>query len=138
MSLHSKLSSYSGLTKAIIFIEFFLVAYMLYALSASVYKNYQIDQHIKNFEQENKKIADENYEKSNDFKYYTSDAYAEKIAKQNFGKKNPGEEVIILPKTEEDNVVMESDQIAEVDLKNKNKMSNPQKWWIFFFSRNSR
>lgn len=134
MSLHSKLSSYTGLTKAIIFIEFFLVAYMLYALSSSVYKNYQIDQHIKNFEEENKKITEENSLKSDDYKYYTSDAYAEKIAKQNFGKKNPGEEVIILPKIDE-NVVLESEEIAEIDLKNKNKMTNPQRWWHFFFSR---
>jgi len=134
MSLHSKFSSYSGLTKTIILIEFVLVTYMLYALSASVYKNYQIDVHIENFEAENRKIAQENAKKSEDYKYYTSEAYAEKIAKQNFGKKNPGEEVIILPKSD-DNVVLESEEIATIDLKNKRQMSNPQRWWHFFFNR---
>ena len=134
MSLQARFSSYSGVTKTIIIVEFFFVAYMLYALSASVYKNYQIDQHIKNFEEENRKIAEENSKKSADYKYYTSDAYAEKIAKQNFGLKNPGEEVIILPKGDE-NVVLESDEITTIDLKNKKKMTNAQKWWYFFFDR---
>ena len=91
-------SSQSGpsLTKVIIIAGFVLVAYMLYSLTVSIYESYQIDQHITNFEQKNDKLRDENLKQLEDFKYYTSHQYIDKIAKENFGLVNPGEEVIIL------------------------------------------
>jgi hypothetical protein len=116
--------------------EFFLVSYLLYSLTVSVYKSYQIDQTIKSFEQENAKIEEENRLKSEEFDYYSSDAYIEKMAKQNLGLINPGEEVIIIPKTDItsggniDGSAADSADSANAGL------SNPQKWWKFFFDLN--
>jgi len=54
----------SNFTKMVIIGEFFLVSYLLYTLTVSVYKSYQIDQHIKNFEVENSRIEEENRRKA--------------------------------------------------------------------------
>lgn len=122
----------SNFTKIILLVEFLFVAYMLYILTSSIYKSYQIDRNIALFESENKRIAEENKKLSADFEYYTSEAYQEKIAKQNFGLMNPGEEIIVLP---QEDIVTFSDEDKSVNqnIKRWNIYSNPQKWWRFFF-----
>jgi len=122
----------------VIIIEFFLVSYLLYTLTVSVYKSYQIDQHIQSFEEENAKIEEENRQKSEEFDYYSSDAYIEKMAKQNLGLVNPGEEVIIIPSenVKATGIVGGADQ---TDTQNSGSdLSNPMKWWKFFFDLSSR
>ena len=124
----------SSLTKMIIIGELILVSYLLYTLTVSVYKSYQIDQHILNFKKENDQIAQENREKEADYSYYTSDAYNEKMAKQNLGLVNPGEQVIVIPSTNadsKDSVLSGDNEGRDVAIK---PSSNPAKWWRFFFS----
>lgn len=124
----------SNFAKIVLLIEFLLVAYMLYVLTSSIYKSYQIDRSIATFEEENKKIAEENLKLSEDFEYYASLNYQEKIAKQNFGLINPGEEVIILP--EADIKTFSEEKSKEKDYINRwNSISTPRKWRFFFFDR---
>lgn len=121
----------SNTTKIILLVEFLFVAYMLYVLTSSIYQSYQIDRHIAEFEAENKRIAEENLNLSDDYKYYTSSEYQEKIGKLN-GLINPGEEVIILP--EEDAVTFDDEEETSTqNLKRWNRYSMPEKWWRFFF-----
>lgn len=123
----------SNFTKMVIIGEFLLVSYLLYTLTVSVYKSYQIDQHIKNFEAENTKIAEENRKKSEEFEYYSSDAYIEKIAKQNLGLVNQGEEVIIIPNSDLGATGVVGGLADEDDVSGNSSLSNPSKWWKFFF-----
>lgn len=115
-------------------IEFLLVAYMLYVLTSSIYGSYQIDTHIKRFEAENKHFAEENSKLSNDYLYFTAESYQEKIAKQNFGLVNPGEEVIILPESDITTFVEEEEDKVKY-FRRWNAASNPRKWYWFFFER---
>ncbi|MFC1749357.1 septum formation initiator family protein [Pseudomonadota bacterium] len=126
----------SNWAKLVIIAEFFLVSYLLYTLTVSVYKSYQIDVHINNFEEENARIEEENRIKSEEFDYYSSNAYMEKIAKQNLGLINPGEEVIIIPKSEVESGSMDFLALEE-DEGEYGGISNPQKWWRFFFESES-
>jgi len=128
----------SNFTKMVIILEFFLVSYLLYTLTVSVYKSYQIDQHIKSFEEENAKIEEENRKKSEEFDYYSSDAYIEKMAKQNLGLVNPGEEVIIIPSesVKASGVIGGAEQIEAESV--GSNLSNPMKWWKFFFDLDGR
>lgn len=123
----------SNFTKMVIIGEFFLVSYLLYTLTVSVYKSYQIDLHIKNFETENVRIEEENRRKTEEFEYYSSDAYIEKIAKQNLGLVNPGEEVIIIPTSKIVGTGIVGGVNDEDDDSSYNELTNPQKWWKFFF-----
>lgn len=134
MNLESYDNPY-GMMRLVLVVGFFVVAYMLYNLTVSIYENYQIEKHIEEFEARNAELADENRQKLEDFQYYTSDEYVEKIAKQNLGLINSGEKVIIIP--DEDLVIMsqtEEDQLLSEQI--RANWSNPKKWWKFFFSAN--
>ena len=127
----------SHTTKLVIIGLFLLVSFLLYSLTASVYKAYQIELHIKNYERENLKIAEENRKKSEDYEYYSSDAYIEKIAKQNLGLVNPGEEVIIIPNDKIDaSGIVGGIKTEDDTVKSYSGLSNNQKWWKFFFTAN--
>jgi len=125
---------FSGSSRLILIAEFIFVAYMLYALTTALYKSYQIDRHIAAFEAENVKIADENEQLSKDFAYFTSAAYQEKIAKQNFGLVVPGEQVIILP-PDDGSYGGEGDLSVPSSIRRWDLMTNTEKWWAYFFER---
>lgn len=120
--------------KMILAVEFILLSYMLYVLATSLYRSYQIDRFIGSVEEENAKLAQENAELAEDFEYYRSDAYREKIAKQNFGLVRPGEEVIIL--APEDKAYLSSEErVVSANREYYEQQSNPKKWFLFFFDR---
>lgn len=124
----------SRTTKIILTVEFFFLAYMLYVLSTSLYKSYQVDRFISQTEQENKKLEQENSLLLEDYEYYQSDAYKEKIAKQNFGLVRPGEEVIVLTKGEP-NLVTDESHAEEASEAYYYSLKNSEKWYLFFFDR---
>ncbi|MFH1284811.1 MAG: septum formation initiator family protein [Candidatus Peregrinibacteria bacterium] len=130
--MSSRFSHTSGLTKFIIIVEFALVGYLVYSLTKNVYNSYQVDKHIETFEQENAKIEEENRQKTEDYLYFTSEEYIDKIAKQNLGLVNPGEEVIILSP---DVLSDEGDTVSadDGDFATHSGMSNSAQWWSFFF-----
>lgn len=124
----------SRTTKIILTVEFILLSYMFYVLSTSLYKSYQVDKFIRSAEDENAKLKQENSMLAEDYEYYKSDSYKEKIAKQNFGLIMPGEEVIIL--APQDEVFMSSEERASQISKDYYRgLSNPRKWFLFFFDR---
>lgn len=124
----------SRATKIILTVEFILLAYMLYVLSTSLYKSYQVDRFIRQAEFENTRLAVSNTMLAEDYEYYRSDAYKEKIAKQNFGLVRPGEEVIILAPDEKIYLTGE-ERVAQASREYYRSLSHPKKWFLFFFDR---
>ncbi len=123
------------LMRLVLIIGFFVVAYMLYNLTVSIYENYQIEKHITEFEERNAALKEENEQKLADFQYYTSEEYVEKVAKQNLGLINPGEQVVVIP--DEDLIVLSEDaEEQRVAEQIRASWSTPKKWWKFFFSSN--
>ncbi|PJC37167.1 hypothetical protein CO046_01905 [Candidatus Peregrinibacteria bacterium CG_4_9_14_0_2_um_filter_53_11] len=126
----------SRTTKIVIIVEFVLLAYMLYVLSTSLYKSYQVDRFIETATLENEKLAQENTELIEDYEYYRSEAYKEKIAKQNFGLIRPGEEVIVLvPGDPSSQLADGTEGVYAHTQKYYESLSNPKKWYLFFFDR---
>lgn len=124
-----------GLMRLVLIVGFFVVAYMLYNLTVSIYENYQIEKHITEFQTRNEELLTENTQKLEDFQYYTSEEYIEKVAKQNLGLINPGEKVIVIP--DEDLVTMSDDAESQMlSDEIRASWSTPKKWWKFFFSSN--
>jgi len=138
-------SNTSSLTKVILIIEFILVAYLIYSLTKNVYNSYLVDRYIAEYEKENTLIKAENKKKTDDYLYFTSEEYIDKIAKQNLGLVNPGEEVIVVSPdsltyeakdTEKKFQEILSGEKFGFDTTDNLKIemrSNPQKWWDFFF-----
>ena len=124
----------SNKTKLIIVGLLLLVSYLLFTLTSSVYKSHQLDVHIRSFETENARIEEEIRRKAEELGYYNSEAYIEKIAKQNLGLVNPGEEVIIIPEEVLDSGGESPDGgLEDGSVKSYESLSNPEKWWKFFF-----
>lgn len=130
-----ELPQVSRTTKIVLVAEFVLLAYMLYVLSTSLYKSYQVDNFIKNAENENIKLQNANAALADDYDYYRSDSYKEKIAKQNFGLVRPGEEVIILARDSGTTYLSEDERVTAASKKYYDSLSNPEKWFLFFFDR---
>ncbi len=130
--MSSRFSHTSSFTKIIIIVEFLLVAYLIYSLTKNVYNSYKVDQYIEEFERENSLIETENRQKTEDYLYFTSEEYIDKIAKQNLGLVNPGEEVIILSSA----ITIEeayNDEDTGTNFAKYSGMTNSQQWWDFFF-----
>jgi len=112
-----------------------LSTYLLYSLTLAFYKSHQIDIYIQDFEKENVRIAEENKKLIEEFDYVTSDAYIDKILKQNKGLINPGEDVVVIASTpllgEETNT-----QASELSTENLENVSNINKWKMFVFEDN--
>lgn len=118
----------------VIIVEFLVVSYLLYTLTVSVYKSYQIDRHIANFKKENDEIAEQNKQKESDYSYFSSDAYIEKIAKQNLGLVNAGEEVIVIPNNPDGSTgLIGGNKNVEDDKVRIRTLTSLQRWWKFFF-----
>ncbi len=135
--MNSQFTHTTGLTKFIIIVEFTLVAYLIYSLTRNVYNSYLVDRYIETFEQENVLIAEENRKKTEDYLYFTSEEYIDKIAKQNLGLINPGEEVIIIsPESLSYDTGASVGEILDEgasDVVRLETSSNPESWWNFFF-----
>ncbi len=125
----------SNLTNFIIIGLIILSTYLLYSLTLAFYKSHQIDIYIEDFEEENERIADENSKLIEEFDYVTSDAYIDKILKQNKGLINPGEDMIVIASTP---LLGEEFDIDNYPLSNRNleDASNINKWRIFIFEDN--
>lgn len=130
--MSSRFSHTSSLTKMIIIVEFVLVGYLVYSLTKNVYNSYQVDKYIETFKEENYAIESENKQKTEDYLYFTSQEYIDKIAKQNLGLVNPGEEVIILSSEaiEETEIDIYEDGLTIAKYAG---LSSAQQWWEFFF-----
>jgi len=135
MAYHPYSESQFNITRIILVAGFVMVAYMLYNLTVTVYENYQIDTHIHNFEEKNATLREENLQKLDDYKYYTSSAYIDKIAKQNLGLVNPGEEVIVLTQSNTESMLAMDVALQEQERSMAN-WSIPKKWWTFIFDEN--
>lgn len=138
-------SNTSSLTKVILIVEFLLVAYLIYSLTKNVYNSYLVDRYIAEYEKENTLIKTENQKKTSDYLYFTSEEYIDKIAKQNLGLVNPGEEVIVISSDSlsydakntgqefQDILNGKKDSFENPDNIKIETRSNAQKWWDFFF-----
>ena len=142
--MDSNTSNTSSLTKAILIVEFVLVAYLIYSLTKNVYNSYLVDRYIADFEKQNSQLKDENQKKTSDYLYFTSQEYIDKIAKQNLNLINPGEEVVVVSpeslsydknNAQDYKSILDgtADKQTPVDDVKIDTRTNPQSWWDFFF-----
>jgi cell division protein FtsB len=118
-----------------IILGFIFIAYMIYSLTVAIYRNYQIQLVIENFKEENKRLEKENQEKLANYQYYISEKYIDKMAKLHLGLINPGEEVIIIPKTIDVAEIIKQDEKEKKEAK-LSQLSQFQKWYRFIFIEN--
>lgn len=121
--------------KILLGIEFLIAVYMIVTLARSEYNSNQIEKYIEKSEQENMQIVSQNEELKSRLDYYSSPQYQEKIAKQNLGKVNPGEKVLVLRESAVASVQTEVENLVPEGLLENQNLKNYQKWWKYFTGR---
>ena len=118
-------------TQLVIVGGFIIFIYIFFALTTSIYKDYQLDVNIEKFEDEINNLANLANQKPKDVKYYLSEEYKDKYAKESLNLLNPGEKLIILP---QENAIVKSeiilDRAQRIDVLN---LPNRNQWWEYFF-----
>ena len=117
-------------TVRIIVAVFLIVAALqMFAYANQVYRDYQTEQQIQKYEEENVGLAQENDDMKEFLKYLKTDAYKEKKAKEILNLKNPHESVVILKEDKDGEVLYEDSPVPE----QVQGEPNHTLWWFYFF-----
>jgi hypothetical protein len=119
-----------------------VVGFMAFGLALSFYRNVLFEDTLANMRSENDKIRQENSQAQDDLEYYRSTQFKDKYAKENLGRMNRGEKVLLLtqnPKapdlTPDDALSPTEEQDAAFD-EMLRQMPILQHWELFLFRRN--
>jgi hypothetical protein len=73
-----------------------VVGFMAFGLALSFYRNILFEQHLTEIEDKNHELSDELTQGEQDLAYFRSTQYKDKYAKENLGRLNQGEKMLIL------------------------------------------
>lgn len=103
-----------------------IILYMAFSAGRLTYKNYQLNIEEATLKEELAALENEIQDLQNKIVYYQSDSYKEKMLRAKLNLQKEGEKVVVItpePKAE------------EVSEKLRDKRTNPEKWWDYFFTR---
>ena len=102
------------------------------AIAKQTYKKNQIQKEITKLQEKAAELNRENLEIRDKISYLESREYQEKEAKDKLNLQNPGENIVIIkPSVVKDEKPPQESRI--VVAKEPAKISNPIKWWNYFF-----
>lgn len=101
-----------------------IVCYMLFTVGKLAYKNYQFNVEEMKLRQDIATLQNEIQNLQNQIVYFQSDSYKEKMARAKLNLQKEGEKVLVITPETKAEVVQEEP---------KQKLSNPEKWWQYFF-----
>lgn len=108
-----------------------LAAVVLVAVgyARAYYQDYQVRQEIENLKEQVQKLEKKKLESMEILKYVTSDSFVEEKARTELNLKKPGENVLVVKSTLEENFVQRGEPVE------KDHLSNPMKWWYYFIHK---
>jgi cell division protein FtsB len=115
----------------LIFSKFSLVLFVilfitiLFGLAKGTIKNHKVNSEISELQKDITQLETQNQEFVQLIEYLKTDSFIEQEAKLKLGYKKTGENLVIIPQEEVN---------EEVAVNNYQTMSNPAKWWIYFFN----
>jgi cell division protein FtsB len=116
-------------SKSFIFFLLIVLVLAIIAFGRESYRNFGINQEIKDLERKIKQLKASNEELIGLEEYFQSEEFLEKQARLKLNLTKPGEKVIIIKQIEEDlKGLGQKETIAK-------EISNIQKWWEYFFDR---
>lgn len=119
-----------------IWVKFFLVACLAafvavaYALFKETYKKKQIQEEVKKLRDQAISLEQGNQKLKGLIEYFQTQNFSEKEAREKLNVKKEGEKVVILRQQEEQRENIKEDGVNGQD---QLIVSNPLKWWNYFF-----
>ncbi len=119
-------------SRLVLGIEVLLLVLISVALGKEVVQRYTVDRQITQLKNEYRDLQKNTVDLQKLISYFQSASFQEEQARTKLGLKKQGEEVILLPKTE--NQAEVTSDSAESGLASQQTLGNPQRWWNFFFT----
>lgn len=116
----------------VLIMVFILLILISIPLARNVSKKYEIDSEVKDLEEEIISLQKKNLEMEKLIKDYDSSDFVEGIARLNLGLKREGEEVLVIKKDNENDIVAISNDIKFAGDIEEN---NPKKWLKHFLKK---
>lgn len=118
-----------------------VVGFMAFGLALSFYRNILFEKTLKQMESANKDMSHENDAKYRELDYYKSEQFKDKYAKQNLGRVNPGEHMLIITNPVPADVTLAQSgstlsaerEAAFMEL--LRQMPVHEQWWLYLFDR---
>lgn len=112
-----------------------IVLWLIFSWGASIMRTHQVNNAIEKFRAENDRQEQENKDLREEMLYLESEQYKDKWAKERKNKVNPGENVVILPSTEEQPLEAQFEGLTEAQQKIEILKTQPKReqWWEYFF-----
>lgn len=118
-----------------------VVGFMAFGLALSFYRNVLFDQLLSNLHSQNMALQQEIQDGYRQLEYYKSAQYKDKYAKENLGKINPSESVLVITNiitddvlyAAKDTVAEEKQEAAYMEL--LQQMPVYQHWQLYLFKR---
>lgn len=127
--------------KLTIVIGLTVVGFMAFGLALSFYRNILFEQTLQDLEKQNGKIASSIEQGYRDLEYYGSDQYKDRYAKENLGRLNPDEKVLIITSEQHATVTGSGETINEKErreaayLEILRQMPVMEHWKLYLFHR---
>ncbi len=109
------------------FLGLALIVYLAVIVFQTVKHNYELNTQINALQNQISDLTIQQSQLQYDLRYYQTNSFKEKSARSNLGLMQPGEGVIVLPKT---SAPATSVEVKKTGSKPK---SNPAQWWQFLF-----
>ena len=117
-----------------------VVGLMAFGLALSYYKNVLFDRQLKSMQERNTKLKNDIASEYAELQYYQSDQYKDKYAKENFNLLRSGEKVLVLQKSDADDVPIARNELTPEDREalfeeNLRNIRVIDHWKLFLFYR---
>jgi cell division protein FtsB len=118
-----------------------VVGFMAFGLALSYYRNIIFDKTLASLQTDNDKLAAAIVEGQRDLEYYQSDQFKDKYAKENLGKADAGEKMIVLNEPHVDTFVTDQNNTTDQTRRDAayfqllQQMPVLEQWNLFFFNR---
>lgn len=101
------------------------------SLSKEVIRRYEVNREIRELEKEVAELEKQNTELTQLEQFLNTERFQEQEARLKLGLAKPGEKVIVIPGVSEEKLPKEELSAPS----NNEELSNPHKWWNYFFSQ---
>lgn len=125
------MDNHGGLKTKLIFITSLIIFMIIgLGLAKSWQRDSEVSQEITGLNSSIRDLEKDNLELKELVEYFNSDAYIEEKARIDLGLKKAEEKVVIVSKQRE-GVFNDDENFTKT---NTNDLSNPEKWWLYFFN----
>ena len=106
-----------------------MASFIALSLSTNLKRSSEVNGEIIDLEREIANLERDNLEFRELIEYFNSNAYIEERARVDLGLKKDGEKVVVIT-----NAAATGTAIAHVGTESLGALTNPQKWWHYFFN----